>query len=89
LDLGYTIYAYESKLKEKVDFIIIKNDEIKYVQVTYELNNDNFARETKSLLHATNAYKKIILTLVNNATLDTRGIKVINIIDWLTEKIEL
>jgi predicted AAA+ superfamily ATPase len=50
LDFGYKVYTYKSKLGKEIDFVAIKNNETFYIQVTLELNDDNYKREVGNLL---------------------------------------
>jgi predicted AAA+ superfamily ATPase len=57
---NFKIYTFKNNDYE-IDFICEKNNEIYYIQVCYKLNNDNFLRESKSLLNMKDNFKKIIM----------------------------
>jgi predicted AAA+ superfamily ATPase len=50
LNFGYEVYTYKSKLGKEIDFVAIKNNKTFYIQVTAELNDENYKREVGNLL---------------------------------------
>jgi len=86
LDRGYEVYTYRSKLGKEVDFVCLKDNKITYVQVTKELNDENYNREIGNLLSIKDAFPKIVLYLENNETTKIDGVERKNIIDWLLKK---
>jgi predicted AAA+ superfamily ATPase len=82
LEDGYEVYTGEDELKHEIDFIVKKDNSIKYIQVCDELNNKNFERESRSLLSTKDAYDKFIIT--NSISVSqTLGIKILNLSDFL------
>lgn len=77
---GYTVDIGKMDNKE-IDFIARKTDETLYVQVTYELPDNN--RETDNLLNIKDNYKKIIVTGRYYEVKQLEGIPIIHIVDWL------
>jgi predicted AAA+ superfamily ATPase len=58
----YEVYIGKNNRSE-IDFVAIKNGEKTYIQVTKEINSNNFDREIKNLTSAKGATKKILLSL--------------------------
>lgn len=83
LKRGYTIDVGRLDNKE-IDFIAKKLDETIYIQVTYELPQNN--HETDNLLHIKDNYKKIVITGRYYDTTQIDGIYIIYIVDWLLGK---
>lgn len=83
LKRGYTIDVGRLDNKE-IDFIAKKLDETVYIQVTYELPQNN--HETDNLLHIKDNYKKIVITGRYYDTTQIDGIHIIYIVDWLLGK---
>ncbi|EGP4991517.1 ATP-binding protein [Enterococcus faecium] len=83
LKRGYTIDVGRLDNKE-IDFIAKKLDETIYIQVTYELPQNN--HETDNLLHIKDNYKKIVITGRYYDTTQIDGIHIIYIVDWLLGK---
>ncbi len=83
LKRGYTIDVGRLDNKE-IDFIAKKLDEIIYIQVTYELPQNN--HETDNLLHIKDNYKKIVITGRYYDITQIDGIHIIYIVDWLLGK---
>ena len=82
---GYKVQIGKLNNKE-IDFIATKNNDKQYIQVTYQLP-ENSTRETDNLLQIPNNYKKIVITgrYENETMID--GIPIINIKDWLLDKV--
>ncbi|EOS8095636.1 ATP-binding protein [Enterococcus hirae] len=83
LKRGYTIDVGRLDNKE-IDFIAKKLDETIYIQVTYELPQNN--HETDNLLHIKDNYKKIVITGRYYDITQIDGIHIIYIVDWLLGK---
>jgi predicted AAA+ superfamily ATPase len=83
LNEGYKVYTAEIYQKKKdnkgIDFVAIKDGVIKYIQVTYELNEQNLKRESDNLLLIRDAYEKIIIFVYAKAHPLNNGIKLINL----------
>lgn len=66
---------------QEIDFIARKVDETIYVQVAYELpNNDH---ETDNLLHIKDNYQKLVITGRYSQVQEVAGIPIVYIVDWL------
>ncbi|MDR2653860.1 MAG: DUF4143 domain-containing protein [Mycoplasmataceae bacterium] len=83
LDFGYKVYTYKSKLGKEIDFVAIKNNETFYIQVTLELNDDNYKREVGNLLSIRDGWKKVVIFKTNNEVIKNDGVVRIHIIDFL------
>lgn len=78
---GKRIYAQKSL---EVDFIATKGDEKYYVQSCYNLNEDNVAREKRSLSHINDSFKKMIVTKDGlDPRVDENGYEIMDIFDFL------
>lgn len=83
---GYTVNVGKIGLTE-VDFVVHKNEEIQYIQVSASLNDEKtFEREIAPLKKINDNHPKYILTLDKYTLGNYNGIRVINIIDWLLDK---
>lgn len=70
----------------EVDFVASKRDEIAYYQVTASMTApETFEREMRPLRSIRDNYEKTVLTLDRFSTGNYEGIRVANIIDWLTQ----
>lgn len=80
---NYNVYIGKTKTGE-VDFIAKKDGEIKYIQVTYEIgNNEETAqREFNAYDSIEDNYPKYVISL-DKIDLSRKGIKHINLIDFL------
>jgi predicted AAA+ superfamily ATPase len=88
LEAGYEVYTGTDRYKNEIDFIIKKNNTIKYIQVCHSLNDENFERETRSLLNMKDGYEKIIFTLEISVG-QIKGITLIDIEKFLLGEIEI
>lgn len=69
----------------EVDFVAKKNEVYKYYQVTANMTaEETFNRELRPLKNINDNYEKIVLTADNLTPGNYQGIKVINLINWLT-----
>ncbi len=81
---GYKVNVGKNGSTE-VDFVARKQGVLKYYQVTADMTNeDTFNREIRPLKSINDNYEKIILTLDRLTVGDYEGIKVVNLLDWLT-----
>ena len=72
--------------KEEVDFVVVKNGIITYIQVTTDMTaKETFEREIRPLNMIKDNYEKIILTLDKLTLGDYSGIQVKNLMEWLLE----
>lgn len=70
----------------EVDFVVQKDDEFQYIQVTASLTEQStFDREIKPLHAIRDHHPKVILTLDRYTPGNYDGIRVINLIDWLLD----
>lgn len=79
-----TIGKYQ---ENEVDFVAEKRGEFTYIQVTADMVSEStFDREMKPLYAIQDNYEKIVLTLDKLTVGNYDGIKVVNVIDWLSNK---
>ncbi len=79
---GYEVYIGKTK-KGEVDFVISKQKEIKYIQVTYLLlSEDTIKREFEAYNPIDDNYPKYVISM-DKLDFSRNGIKHINIIDFL------
>ncbi len=88
--LDYTVYVGWDKEKE-IDFICEKDSEKLYIQVTYLLADDNVInREFGNLTAINDNYPKYVISMdeftINNTF---KGIKHLNLVDFLTSEVFL
>lgn len=78
---GYDVFVGKYD-KYEIDFVCFKGEEVKYIQVAYEIPKDN-ERESKNLLLIKENYEKIIITMnyLDVGIID--GVRVVHIIDFL------
>jgi hypothetical protein len=70
----------------EVDFVAEKNGVYTYFQVTADMTaKETFDREMKPFYNIKDNYEKIVLTLDHLSVGNYNGIKVVNILDWLTK----
>lgn len=81
---NYDVYIGKTKTGE-VDFIVNKDGNTKYIQVTYELNNDDvIEREFGAFNPIEDNYPKYVISL-DKEDFSRDGIIHINLIDWLMD----
>ena len=79
----YKVYVGKTRYSE-VDFVAIKGDIIKYIQVTESLDNPEvFKREVSSLLAIKDAHEKIIITKSYYEHSNFQGVKIVQLYDFL------
>ena len=82
---GYEVAIGKAGQKE-VDFIAVKTDEKKYIQVTESmLAPETRARELAPLKSIRDNYEKIVITMEPGFTAEEEGIKIIKALDFLLE----
>ena len=80
---GYRVNIGKTESSE-IDFVVQKNNEIIYYQVTASMvDQTTFERELAPLRSIKYNYKKIVLTLDKFTQGNYDGIEVVNAIDWL------
>lgn len=80
---GYEVYVGVMRGRE-VDFVAMRRDEKIYIQVAYDITNEQtFARETGSLLQIRDAYPKYIVARTRQPEYSYEGVKIVDIADWL------
>lgn len=85
---GYDVYVGQSGDAE-VDFVAMNSDGIIYFQVSASVRDEKtLERELASLKKINDNYPKYILTLDNDPVADYDGIKRINALDWLLNKLK-
>lgn len=85
--LGYKITVGQMSLQE-IDFVAEKNDKKSYFQVTYLLTSKKVInREFGNLLKIKDNYPKYVISMDEYVKGDFKGVKHLNLIDFLTLKI--
>ena len=80
----YNVYIGKVDTAE-VDFIAEKPNEKIYIQVTESMNSEDVRnRELRPLKAINDNYEKIVLSTDRSFITSDEGIKILNIIDWLT-----
>lgn len=83
---GYEVYVGKLYQKE-IDFLALSKDEKIYIQVSeYIDNEETFKRECSSLLAIRDAYPKIIIARTHHDEYLYEGIKIIDLVKWLSEE---
>jgi uncharacterized protein len=81
--LWYTIHVWKNKNKE-IDFVIQKNNIIKYIQVSYLITDEKVQkREFGNLLSIKDNYEKIVLSMDDFIDGNFKWIKHYNLMDYL------
>ena len=71
----------------EVDFVAEKANNTEYFQVSLSLDSEKtFEREMKSLEKIQDNYEKTVLVFAPTMQSSYKGIKIINVVDWLLEK---
>lgn len=82
---GYEVYA--GKLyKKEIDFVAIKNNEKIYIQVSECIDNPKIFEREYSSLSIKDAYPKFLIARTHHDEYDYEGIKIIDVVRWLTNK---
>lgn len=72
----------------EVDFVAQKQGVLHYYQLTADMTNeDTFEREIRPLQSIKDNYEKMILTMDRMTPGDYEGIKVVYLLDWLSERV--
>lgn len=80
---SYKIHIWKLKDKE-IDFIVEKDWDIKYIQVSYLIENETTKqREFDNLLEIKDNYEKIVLSLDDFIDWNYKWIKHYNLIDYI------
>lgn len=83
---GYKVSVGKYQNTE-VDFVARQKGVSTYIQVTADMTaEETFEREMKPLKAIRDNYEKMVLTLDKLTIGNYDGIKVVNVLDWLTEK---
>ena len=81
---GYRVFVGSFRDQE-IDFIAIRKDEVKYYQVSKTVMAEStYNREMSPLKAVRDNYEKTVLTMDRFGLGNDNGIKVVNVIDWLT-----
>lgn len=80
---GYKVYVGKNETKE-IDFVAMNKEETRYFQVTETLVDKTVQESKVSAFYSTNDfYEKTIITMDKTYATNIRGIKIINLIDFL------
>lgn len=81
---GYNVYIGKTK-KGEVDFVATREKDVKYIQVCYQLTNDEtIEREFGAFKEINDAYSKYIISL-DDEDYSRDGIKHLNVFDFLMD----
>jgi predicted AAA+ superfamily ATPase len=75
----YEVFTFLDNSENEVDFVAIKDNKTTYIQVCKDLNEDNYQRESKTLLKIKDNHEKIILFLNNSVSFKNDGIKQVSL----------
>ena len=82
---GYKVFIGKANEYE-IDFMAVKYDEIKYIQVSLSLRDKNtYEREIRPFKYIDDNYEKIILTLDDDIDTNDNGVKIMNVERWLLD----
>ena len=85
LKRGYTVYLGKYHNQE-IDFVVVNNNIKMYFQViTTSQNEIDKKKKYQALINIPDSFQKCILSM-DESTIDDKGIKKINIIDFLLNK---
>lgn len=80
---GYKVYVGKNQTKE-IDFVAINKSETRYFQIAETiLNEETLKREITPLINTNDFYEKTIITMDKTFATNIKGIKIINLIDFL------
>ncbi len=80
---GYELYV--GKLyKKEIDFVAISENKRIYIQVSYDIHNqDTLKREIEPLLSIKDNYEKLLIARIYQPSYEIDGVKVIDPAEWL------
>ncbi len=81
---GYKVFVGSFRDQE-IDFTAIRVDDVRYYQVSQTVTaEETYSREIRPLKAVNDSYMKTILTLDRIGLGNDSGIRVVNLLDWLT-----
>lgn len=83
INKGYKVYVGKTR-KGEIDFVTTKNETFKYIQVCYDLEEENTRKREFSTFDNIEGNEKYIITLSKN-DYSTENVKQVNIFDFLLD----
>lgn len=78
---NYKVYVGKTK-KGEIDFVAIKDNVTKYIQVCYDLSDEKTSKRELCAFEEIDSNEKYIITM-DKKEYDTKDIKLLNIFDFL------
>jgi predicted AAA+ superfamily ATPase len=90
---GYKVFSGKMWNNKEIDFIASKKNIELYIQVTekidWDKNSNNYKREIGNLESIRNSHLKVVFSLFDESSITSNGIRIVNVVEWLMEKIPL